>query len=158
MAKNLLERNTQIAKSKEFLKNLSAPEALNAIVKLLKESNQDWDWVGIYVLNGENLELGPYAGEATEHTSIKVGNGVCGEAVAKDKNLVIEDVTSLDNYIACSPKTRSEIVVLIKDGEKTLGQFDLDSDRINAFNDQDEAFLEDLSQLVTPALKKLSQG
>jgi GAF domain-containing protein len=66
---------------------------------------------------------------------------VCGVAVAEGANQIIGDVTTLDNYLACSVETRSEIVVLIRRGMNILGQIDIDSDLENAFTKEDEALL-----------------
>ncbi|HYH50937.1 MAG TPA: GAF domain-containing protein, partial [Acidimicrobiia bacterium] len=85
-----------------------------------------------------------------------VGRGVCGTAVAEDRNVVVEDVRALDNYLACSPGTRSEIVVLIRDGEDVVGQFDADSDDVGTFGAIDEALLERLAALAGPRCRRLA--
>lgn len=107
-----------------------------------------YDWSGIYVLQGDTLHLDMYAGEPTEHTEIPVGRGVCGTAVAEKSNQVVDDVRTLENYLACSLKTRSEIVVLIKDGENILGQIDIDSHTPARFGAEDERFLEEIARLL----------
>src|SRR5437868_734938 len=83
-----------------------------AAMKLIAKHFDHYHWVGIYWLRGDELVLGPYVGDATEHTHIPVGQGVCGTAVAENKNQVIADVRQISNYLACSVKTRAEIVVL----------------------------------------------
>ena len=144
----------QLEKARTLIAELNPLEALTAVVELLA-TNPKFDWVGIYFLEGEVLKLGPYIGEETEHQSIKVGQGVCGTAVLLNENQVIEDVNELDNYIACSPFTRSEIVVLIKDeAGNILAQFDLDSDGKGVFGGEEEDFLENLAEIVYPATKK----
>jgi len=109
-------------------------------VKTLKASEDRFDWVGIYLLNPEEnvLWLHNYLGPATEHARIPVGQGVCGTAVLEKKNQNVADVTQLDNYLACSPQTRSELVVLIRAGDEILGQIDIDSNRTAAFTGEDE--------------------
>ena len=107
-----------------------------------------YNWSGIYRLEGDTLVLDEYVGEATDHTRIKVGVGVCGTAVAEDRNQVIEDVTKVENYLSCSLTTRSEIVVLIKKGSLTLGQIDIDGHSVAAFDHSDEKFLEDLAECL----------
>lgn len=124
---------------------------LAAVVELLHRARPAWDWVGIYLLAGDTLVLGPFVGPATEHTRIPVGRGVCGMAVATGANQVVADVRSLDNYLACSTGTRSEIVVLIRHDGTVVGQFDVDSDRVDAFGPPDEALLERLAALVASA-------
>lgn len=114
----------------------------------LLDTLPDYNWSGIYRLEGEKLLLDAYVGEPTDHTEIPVGRGVCGTAVAEDKNQVIEDVRELSNYLSCSVKTRSEIVVLIRDSEgKILGQIDIDGHRVGAFDKSDEAFLEKMAEI-----------
>lgn len=108
----------------------------------------DYNWSGIYRLEGDTLILDAYCGAETDHTHIPVGRGVCGTAVLENKNQVIEDVRDLDNYLACSLETRSEIVVLIRQGEAILGQIDIDGHRVNAFSAADEMFLEKLAAIL----------
>lgn len=134
----------------------SDDEALRAVVEHLAATNPAWGWVGVYLLVGDTLVLGPFVGPATEHTRIPVGRGVCGAAVAEDRNVVVEDVRKLDNYLACSVGTRSEIVVLIRDGGDVVGQFDVDSDDVAAFGPADEARLEHLARLAGPRCRRLA--
>ena len=108
----------------------------------------EYQWSGIYRLEGDELELDEYVGDATDHTRIKVGVGVCGTAVAEDSNQVIEDVRELSNYLACSVKTRSEIVVLIRKGDQVLGQIDIDGHTVGAFDGSDERFLTQVAETL----------
>jgi L-methionine (R)-S-oxide reductase len=138
--------------------DLADDVALRNVVEALAASHPNWGWVGVYLLVGDTLVLGPYVGPATEHTRIPVGTGVCGTAVAEGRNVVVEDVTALDNYLACSVGTRSEIVVLIRDGDDVVGQFDVDSDDVGAFGPDDEALLEQLAHLAGPRCRRLAAG
>ena len=106
-----------------------------------------YHWVGVYLLDVGMLNLGPYVGAPTEHTLIPVGRGVCGTAVALKQNQIVPDVRTLDNYLACSVETRSEIVVLIRDPATgaILGQIDADGHEVGAFDASDEAFLEQVA-------------
>jgi len=114
--------------------------ALQSAVAHLAATFASFNWVGIYVLRGDTLELGPYIGAPTEHTRIKVGVGVCGTAVARNEDMNVPDVHALDNYLACSLETASELVALIRDGEgRILGQIDIDSHTPNAFGRVEEA-------------------
>mgnify|MGYP001821992872 CR=1 FL=1 len=106
---------------------------------------EGYHWSGIYRLEGEELILDAYVGAATDHTRIPVGRGVCGTAVAENQNQVISDVRDLDNYLSCSIDTRSEIVVLIRDGEEILGQIDIDGHTVGRFDVEEERFLESLA-------------
>ena len=102
----------------------------------------------LYRLEGDTLVLDAFTGEATEHTRIPVGRGVCGTAVAENANQLIHDVSKLDNYLSCSLKTKSELVVLIRKDGEILGQIDIDGHEIGAFDKSDEAFLEELASIL----------
>lgn len=108
-----------------------------------------YDWCGIYRLDGALLQLAEYVGEETEHTHIPIGQGVCGTTVATNSNQVIDDVQAIGNYLACSIKTRSEIVVLISDeGGSILGQIDIDGHTVGAFDQSNEKFLEEVARIL----------
>jgi len=114
-------------------------DLMKEAVGLIEAARQDYDWVGIYLLQDGVLVLDNYLGEETEHTRIAVGDGVCGTAVAEDRNLNIPDVNEIENYIACSIGTASELVVLMRTSAgDVVGQLDLDSDRPAAFDEGDE--------------------
>ncbi len=102
-----------------------------------------FDWVGVYLLKEEDQELWlhNYVGEPTEHAKIAVGEGVCGRAVAERTNLNIPDVTEEENYLACTPETQSELVILIRTGDDIFGQIDIDSDEKGTFTEDDEIAL-----------------
>jgi L-methionine (R)-S-oxide reductase len=119
-------------------------EKLQKICHLLHDNIDYYDWVGFYFRNGdkEELILGPYVGEKTDHTVIPFGKGICGQVALSNKNFVVPDVSAQDNYIACSLTVKSEIVIpLFVDG-KNIGQIDIDSDLLDAFTAHDERFLE----------------
>ena len=112
---------------------------LRSAVEYLAARFPTFNWVGIYVVRGDALELGPYIGAPTEHTRIKVGVGVCGTAVARNEDMNVPDVHALDNYLACSLETASELVVLVRDAEgRVVGQIDIDSHTPNAFGPVEE--------------------
>ena len=113
-----------------------------------------FNWVGIYLLNKENNELvlDYYVGKPTEHTHIPVGRGVCGSAVADKEDKIIDDVMNEENYLACSLETRSEIVVLIENQTKIIGQIDVDSDDVAAFDEIDQKYLHQVANLIVENL------
>jgi L-methionine (R)-S-oxide reductase len=119
-------------------------EKLQKICFLLNENIDYYDWVGFYFRNGEKEELvlGPYVGEPTDHTVIPFGKGICGQVAVSNQNFIVPDVSAQDNYIACSLSVKSEIVVPIFVDGVNIGQIDIDSDVIDAFNEADERFLE----------------
>jgi GAF domain-containing protein len=106
--------------------------------------------VYLYVLRGETLELDAYAGRATEHVRIPVGQGLCGLSARTRDVVVVDDVARDPSYLACSPATRSEIVYPILRGERYLAQIDVDSDEPAAFGPADRAFLADVAAALEP--------
>ena len=125
---------------------------LEEAVRGLHESDDRFDWTGIYELGADRvLHLGPYVGEATEHTEIPIGQGICGTAVAEKRDLNVPDVREVGNYLACSLKTRSELVVLIRDGETIYAQIDIDSHTVNAFDAGAVATVERLASWLAGA-------
>ncbi|HSJ15655.1 MAG TPA: GAF domain-containing protein [Longimicrobiales bacterium] len=114
------------------------------MVKQLKATDMDYNFVGAYLFNPDEniLWLHNYMGEGTEHARIPVGTGVCGTAVAEKQNQNVGDVTKIDNYLACSPRTKSELVVLIRAGDEIFGQIDIDAKTHNAFDRADQEAVE----------------
>jgi len=123
-------------------------EALRKLAMEQLDTLPTYNWSGIYRLEGDTLILDAYVGAETDHTHIPVGRGVCGTAVAEDRNQVIEDVRELTNYLACSTQTRSEIVVLIRAGGVVLGQIDIDGHTVGAFDASDERLLAKIAQIL----------
>ena len=109
---------------------------------------EGFDWSGIYRLEGDQLVLDAFVGAPTEHTHIPVGRGVCGTAVAEDRDQIIDDVHALDNYLACSLETKSEAVVLIRSNGEVVGQIDIDSHTRGRFGPAEVAMLEELAALL----------
>jgi L-methionine (R)-S-oxide reductase len=114
-------------------------------VALLYNALDDVNWLGIYVLRGAELVLGPFQGKpACVH--IDVGKGVCGSAAASQKTQRIADVHQFDGHIACDVDSRSELVVpLICDGE-LIGVLDIDSPLLDRFSDADQQGVEKLCE------------
>ena len=117
---------------------------------MLKKEKKHYDWVGFYFKNSDKneLKLAQFAGKPTEHTIIPFGKGICGQVAVSNQNFVVEDVTQQDNYISCGIDVRSEIVVPIFKNGENIGQIDIDSHTINAFDKNDEALLEFVCELV----------
>ncbi len=104
-----------------------------------------YDWVGFYMLDPDDanvLVVGPYHGAPTEHIRIPLTEGICGAAVAQGETVVIEDVSADPRYLACSLETKSEIVVPIRANGKIVGEIDIDSHKLVAFDADDRSFLE----------------
>jgi GAF domain-containing protein len=128
-----------------------ADDVLRRVVELVQEGFEHYSWLGIYLVEGDDLVLGPWRGpEATEHVRIPVGQGICGAAAATGRTEIVDDVNADPRYLACFPSTRSEIVVPIAYEGRVVGEIDIDSDRPAAFGDEDRAFLERVGELIAP--------
>ena len=128
------------------------PEAAaQRTVELLHDRLPHYDWVGIYWVDGDDLVLGPWTGpEATEHTRIPIGTGICGAAAASGQTQIVGDVNRDPRYLACFASTRSEIVVPIFDGGRVVGEIDVDGTDLDAFDETDARFLEEVAALLAP--------
>src|SRR5438045_6141080 len=124
-------------------------DVLTEVVGTLHDDFEHYSWVGIYLVEGNDLVLGPWKGpQATEHVRIPVGQGVCGAAAASGETEVVDDVNADPRYLACFPSTRSEIVVPIARGGRVVGEIDIDSDQPAAFGDADRELLERVAGLI----------
>ena len=123
-------------------------------VRLLAAEMPAYTWVGIYLLDGDELVLGPFVGKPSPHTRIPLGRGICGAAATEKATIIVDDVNSDPRYLACSIETRSEIVVPILTKGDVLGEIDIDSDRPGAFGDADRMLLEKVAALLAPRLRK----
>ena len=123
----------------------SAPDARAAmehVVEKLKTQLPAYTWVGIYLLEGDELVLGPFLGKPSPHTRIPLDRGICGAAASQKATIVVDDVHADARYLACSLDTRSEIVVPIMRGGTVLGEIDIDSDKTAAFGATDRDVIE----------------
>lgn len=104
-----------------------------------------WLWIGFYRHAGEELVLGPFQGPVA-CTRIAYARGVCGQAWAQGKTLIIDDVEKFPGHIACSSRSRSELVMPLYNGEgEFMGVLDADSEVPSGF---DETDAEGLSRMV----------
>ncbi len=124
--------------------NLSLDKRLLQICELLEANISYYNWVGFYFKNGNKneLKLGPYVGEPTDHNIIPFGKGICGQVAVSNENFVVPDVSAQDNYIACSITVKAEIVIPIFVNGENIGQIDIDSNTPDPFTEEDERFLE----------------
>ncbi|MEO0060278.1 MAG: hypothetical protein RLZZ312_1925 [Bacteroidota bacterium] len=147
MFDNLRPKVTQITQNN----NLSVAEKHQHICQLLHDNVPHYNWVGFYFANHDTqtLHLGPYVGQATDHTVIPFGKGICGQVAESNANFVVPDVAAQDNYIACSITVKSEIVVPLFVRGQNIGQIDIDSNTIDPFTAADERFLEFVNQEIS---------
>lgn len=139
----------------------NAGHILKQVCDYLCENIENCDWAGFYLVDPscrEELFLGPYAGEPTEHTRIGFGSGICGQAAASGKTFFIADVRIESNYLSCNPEVRSEIVVPVYSGGNIIGEIDLDSHVRNGFSEDDRSLLEWLAGLTSELSEQLRKG
>ena len=114
---------------------------------LIFEYLNDISWCGFYLLDGNELYLGPFQGKAA-CTRIKIGKGVCGTAYQKEKTIIVDDVNTFPGHIACDSASRSEIVVPIEG----FGVLDIDSTSFSRFGEREKALLEEVMRLLSKKL------
>jgi len=116
------------------------------LVAALKEQF-NFFWVGFYLVKKDELVLGPFQGPVA-CTRIAKGRGVCGTSWEKNETLIVPDVEKFPGHIACSSLSKSEIVIPIVHREQVIGVLDVDSDRLDAFDEIDAQFLKEMIQLI----------
>ncbi len=127
-----------------------ADDVLRGVVGILHDRFPHYSWVGLYLVEGEELVARPVArSSATDHVRIPVGQGICGAAAATGRTEVVDDVNADPRYLVCFPSTRSEIVVPIAFQGRVVGELDIDSDEPAAFGEADREFLERVATLIS---------
>jgi GAF domain-containing protein len=150
---------TALAAVTDALAGESDPQrSMDVTVQLLAKHLPHFTWTGIYLLDSNELVLGPYVGKPSPHTRIPLGRGICGAAAAEEKTIIVDDVNADPRYLACSIDTKSEIVVPIMLNGEVLGELDIDSDRPAAFNEHDQRMLEQIAALLAPKLARARQS
>lgn len=104
-------------------------------------------WVGFYWVEADNLVLGAFQGDIA-CTRISYGRGVCGTAWKQGQTIIVPDVDAFPGHIACSSLSRSEIVIPIYQNGHIVGVLDVDSDKLNDFDDIDARYLSEVCQLL----------
>lgn len=107
----------------------------------------DFLWVGFYLVEGDELILGPFQGPPA-CTRIKKGKGVCGTSWETAQTIVIADVDTFPGHISCSSLSRSEIVIPVIRNHKVVMVLDVDSEHLNNFNETDKIYLEKVCSLI----------
>lgn len=125
------------------------PDAiLHRAVERIHQMRAAYDWVGVYLVGGPVLIIHSYIGTDTDWLRIPFGEGVCGTAVAEERDINVPDVSAVAGYRARRPETRSELVVLIRDGERVLGLVDLESDAPAAFSESDQRSVQTIADTL----------
>lgn len=123
-------------------------ELLDITAREIQAAGPPYTSVYAYMLHGNDLILEAYSGRETDHTSIAVGHGVCGTAVATGLDQNVPDVRARENYIACNTFTRSELVVLIRKDGNIIGQIDVDSDQLDPFTEAEVEAVQEIAAVL----------
>lgn len=119
---------------------------LSNVCAALKEQF-NWLWIGFYLVKNNELVVGPFQGPVA-CSRIKKGKGVCGTAWLQEKTIIVQDVEQFPGHIACSSKSKSEIVVPIIKNNEVIAVLDVDSVELSAFNETDQLYLEQIVNLI----------
>jgi L-methionine (R)-S-oxide reductase len=134
----------------KLVASASKENGLRDVVKVLN-GVPSYSWVGVYQLEGNDLVLRAWAGpQATVHTRIPIGKGVCGWAARSGRTEIVSDVSKDSRYIQCFTSTKSEIVVPVLLGGKLVGEIDIDGNLLNAYSLIDKQFLEAVADRIPP--------
>ena len=156
--------NTPLEKNREK-KYINLEEQIKSLIKGEKNNTAilanisaaisqtfKWLWVGFYVIEDNELVLGPFQGPVACFR-IKKGDGVCGAAWEDKKTIIVPDVEKFPGHIACSSISKSEIVVpVFNNKNKVFGVLDIDSDKLNSFDETDKKHLEEIVSIIQKSL------
>lgn len=136
-----------VREEKDWIANLA-----NA-ASILGNHLQDINWAGFYLLKNDELVLGPFYGRPAV-SRIKIGNGVCGTAIAEKKNQIVPKVCEFPGHISCDIRSQSEIVLNFYYQKELVGVLDIDSPSINRFDKVDEKYLLELLRVIENASRR----
>ena len=126
--------------------NLPLISNLSNVSAILNQLD-DINWCGFYIVKDDSLYLGPFQGEAA-CTIIPKGKGVCGTSYLEKRTIIVDDVNKFKGHIACSSKSKSEIVTPIFKNNEVVGVIDIDSPIYSRFNINDQKELEQIAQIL----------
>lgn len=142
MTKNIVNQVKSIVdKSLPLVSNLSN-------VSSILFQNENINWTGFYLVEGDTLYLGPFQGEVA-CTRIPKGKGVCGTSFERKETIIVDDVSKFDGHIACSSLSKSEIVTPIIKDDKVVAVIDIDSPILNRFSIEDKEVLEAVADILS---------
>jgi len=146
---NLLPQIKALVESEtDFIANL-------ANIAVVLKSAFDFLWVGFYLVKGGELVLGPFQGPVA-CTRIAFGKGVCGTAWRERRTIIVQDIEQFPGHIACNSESKSEIVVPLFRENQVIGVLDIDSDRLNTFDEVDAGYLEKVCIFIQSKTKNIA--
>ncbi len=144
---NLLLKQAEALLEKES--NIIANAA--NLSSLLYYSLDQVNWVGFYLLQNNELVLGPFQGQVA-CSRIPLGQGVCGTAFSHNKTIKVKDVHAFKGHIACDSASNSELVIPININNKTIAVLDIDSPILNRFDEEDQNSCELIAQIFEKSI------
>lgn len=132
---------TLVEGEKDFIANIA-----NSIASL--KYGMNFLWVGIYFVKQKELVLGPFQGPIA-CTRIAFGKGVCGTTWKEKKTIIVNDVEKFPGHIVCSSDSKSEIVIPCFRNGDVFAVLDIDSDKLNDFDETDKQYLEKVGEIIT---------
>ncbi len=139
-----------IEQIKPLIANISNPQSRMAtICAILHHKFPLFFWTGFYLINNENgeLEVNTYQGPLA-CLRLKKDTGVCWASLNSKETVIVDDVHKFDGHIACNPLSKSEIVVPVMSNNNIIGVLDIDSDKLNAFDEIDSTYLNRIVSLI----------
>ncbi len=118
-----------------FCHDVTGRDLLQLAADKIRDAGQPYTSVYMYMVRGSDLNLEAFSGRETDLTTIPIGSGLCGKAVAERRDIYAADVNADPDYLSCSIETRSEAIALIRRGDEIIGQIDIDSDVPDGFSD-----------------------
>ena len=119
---------------------------LSNIAAALKQTF-NFFWVGFYLVKEKELVLGPFQGPIA-CTRIGLGKGVCGTSWKEKMTIIVPNVEEFPGHIACSSDSKSEIVLPAFKNDSVFLVLDVDSDRLNDFDETDERHLNQVIRMI----------
>jgi len=133
----------------ELLKKTADPLArMASICAVLHHKMDHYFWTGFYLHKGDKLIVGPYQGPVACQ-ELEKDRGVCWAALNNEAPVVVPDVHAFPGHIACDSRSSSEITLPVFDRDGVIKAiFDVDSDRLDSFNEVDRLALERILKLI----------
>ena len=146
---NKTEKYSEVLKIAESLVDREAGIISNManLSALIHQTFGFW-WTGFYLVRNKELVLGPFQGPVA-CTRIGYGKGVCGTAWKKQQTVIVPDVEEFPGHIACSSESKSEIVVPVWNENTIIAVLDIDSEKLNTFDESDKTFLETICRILS---------
>jgi GAF domain-containing protein len=133
----------------DLLEKPGDPDArMSTVVAVLHHKMEDFFWTGFYCLNEGELIVRTYQGPVACQL-LEKDKGVCWAGINQGKTIIVPDVHKFPGHIACDPRSKSEIVVPLRDNNNNIiGVLDVDSSKLDSFDEVDSGFLEKIVDLV----------